>query len=166
MNIFQEIAKAWHFFREQGVMKTITSREAPFLIQFGKYGICGVLSVVVFFIVTELGRAIYPAPFAETLPDSLRARNNVILHFIAFLPSNFTAYFLNRWLVFTPGRHTFGKEMALFTLISLISFTIGEFIPHQLVSNLGIPNRLADLSFIISSALINFICRKFLVFEK
>jgi putative flippase GtrA len=152
--IQREIAKAWSFFRENGVKQTILSREAPFLIQFGKYGVCGVLSVVVFLIVTFVGEALFPERYSKDLPEFKRAINLIPLHLVAFIPSNFTAYFLNRWLVFTPGRHQFKKEMTLFTIISFISFGLGELITFLLVTGVSVNNT------------VNFVCRKFLVFEK
>ena len=164
--ITREVGKAWQFFREKGFKETLLSREAPFLIQFGKYGVCGVISVVVLALVIYLGEALAPQYFSDNLPDNTIAWNTAILHFIAFVPSNFVAYGLNRWLVFTPGRHSVKKEMILFTIISLVSFSIGEMLPFWLINNLDLPRPVVHFSFIISSAMVNFVCRKFLVFEK
>ena len=164
--ISREITRAWQFFREQGVKKTLLSREAPFLVQFGKYGFCGILSVVVFFLIAKPGEALFPDYYSKDLPDLERALHLIPLHFIAFLPSNFTAFFLNRWLVFTPGRHHFKKEMGLFTLISFLSFALGELLTFLLVNGLEINNLAAHFTFIIGSALVNFVCRKFLVFVR
>ena len=164
--IRREIERAWSYYREQGVRETILSREAPFLIQFGKYGLCGVLSVLVLLAVTWGSRTLFPEAFALTLDPQKRAFHNSVVHFLAFVPSNFTAYALNRWLVFTPGRHSTRKELTLFTLISLVSFSLGEILPAWLVSAYNLPNAVADLSFVVSSALVNFACRKFLVFAK
>jgi len=160
------IGEAWSYFREHGFKKTLLSRDTPFLIQFGKYGVCGVLSVVVFFAVVKTGEQFHPERFTLDLPESQRSLNLFVLHLAAFLPSNFAAYTLNRWLVFTPGRHSTRKELSLFTLISFISFAIGELIPVWLVNSFNVPNNVAHFSFIISSAMVNFACRKFLVFEK
>ncbi len=164
--ITREIKLAWNFFRQNGIKETILSRQAPFIIQFGKYGICGIVSVVVLTLIIIAGEILFPQHFSETLPKEIRAKNNLILHFIAFVPSNFTAYFLNRWLVFTPGRHSFQKEMILFTIISLISFTAGEILQYFLIINFETKQAIAHASFVVSSALVNFICRKFFVFEK
>lgn len=164
--ITREISRAWFYLREHGLKKTLLARDAPLLIQFGKYGLCGVLSVILFFIVAKAGEALYPASFSTDLPESQRAKNLFLVHLAAFLPSNFAAYALNRWLVFTPGRHSARKELSLFTLISFISFALGELLPVVLVNAFNVPNNVAHLSFVISSALINFVCRKFLVFEK
>lgn len=164
--IRREIERAWGYYREQGFRETLLSREAPFFIQFGKYGVCGVLSVLVLLAVTWGARALSPESFALTLDPEKRAFHNSMVHFVAFVPSNFTAYALNRWLVFTPGRHSTRKELILFTLISLVSFALGEILPAWLVSAYNLPNAVADLSFVVSSALVNFACRKFLVFAK
>jgi len=161
-----EISKAWAYFRKYGFRRTIFDRDTPFLIQFGKYGICGVCSLIVFLIVTKIAEAFYPEYFGAGVSDAVRASALPWLHFAAFIPSNFTAYGLNRWLVFTPGRHGVFKELSLFTLVSFISFGIGELIPVYLVKNFSVPNNVAHLSFVISSAMVNFVCRKFFVFEK
>ncbi len=164
--IVREITKAWTFFRERGFREILLSREAPFLIQFGKYGVCGVLSVIVFFIIVFLGESLFPESFGQELHGNLRARNIALLHLAAFLPSNFTAYALNRWLVFTPGRHSARKELILFTAVSFLSFALGEFLPFWLIKNANVPTFVVHLSFVLSSALVNFGVRKFLVFEK
>ena len=164
--ITRELAKAWHFFQEHGFKKTLLTREAPFMIQFGKYGVCGVISVVVLGLVILLGETLVPHYFSNNLPNKTIAWNTVILHFLAFIPSNFVAYGLNRWLVFTPGRHSGKKELTLFTIISLLSFSIGEILPFWLINNLDLPRLAIHFSFILSSAMINFACRKFLGFEK
>ena len=164
--ILRETSKAWDFFREKGVKETLLSRDAPFLIQFGKYGVCGVISVVVLALVIYLGESLQPQFFSKNLPNQTLAWNTAILHFIAFVPSNFVAYGLNRWLVFTPGRHPAKKELVLFTIISLLSFSLGEVLPFWFINNFEFPRPVVHFSFIISSALVNFVCRKFLVFEK
>jgi putative flippase GtrA len=164
--ISREISRAWDFFRAQGFKNTLLSREAPFLIQFGKYGVCGVFSVLVFFVVVLVGELFFSTFFSTDLPKLERAIHLIPLHLIAFIPSNFTAYFLNRWLVFTPGRHQFGKEMLYFTIISFISFFLGELLTFFLVTQASANNLVAHFTFIVGSALVNFVCRKFLVFEK
>lgn len=166
MNIFHEIKLSWSHFRAHGLRASLLGRDTPFLIQFGKYGVCGVLSVLVFFLVVLIGEFYWAEKFSLELDPSERSRHIAALHFLAFLPSNFAAYYLNRLFVFTPGRHHPLKEIGLFTLISFISFSLGELIPLWLVSQHNVPNFAAHGSFIISSALINFAARKFLVFEK
>lgn len=164
--IIRETQRAWQFFRTEGFQNTLFSKDAPFLIQFGKYGVCGVISVITFLIAVYIGESLFPAAFSADLPEGTRARNTALLHFAAFLPSNFVAYALNRWLVFSPGRHSQKKELILFTTISFISFALGEIAPIILITHFNAPRPLVHLSFVISSALVNFVCRKFFVFEK
>ena len=164
--ITDEITKAWAFFRKHGLKESLLSRETPFLIQFGKYGVCGLISVVAFLLVAFLGQWLFPDSFFQDLPSGMRAKNIALLHLVAFLPSNFIAYALNRWLVFTPGRHSAKKEIILFTVVSFLSFVLGEILPLWLVKTINVPTIVANLSFVVSSALVNFIARKFLVFEK
>lgn len=166
MKIFSEIKLSLSHLQTYGVRASLFGRDTPFLIQFGKYGLCGVLSVIVFAIVVVIGQTSYPEKFTLDLSSETRSHNIALLHLLAFLPSNLTAYYLNRLFVFTPGRHNQLKEISLFTLISFFSFSLGEMIPLWLVSQYNIPNVAAHGSFIISSALINFIARKFLIFEK
>ena len=71
--ITREVGKAWQFFREQGFKKTLLTREAPFLIQFGKYGICGVISVIVLALVISLGEFIFPQSFSNNLSNKTLA---------------------------------------------------------------------------------------------
>ena len=78
--ILREISKAWDFFREQGVKETLLSRDAPFLIQFGKYGVCGVISVVVLALVIYLGESLQPQFFSKNLPNQTLAWNLSLIH--------------------------------------------------------------------------------------
>lgn len=163
--ITREIGKAWTFLRQKGIKECLLSRETPFLIQFGKYGFCGVISLLVFIIFVTYAEHFFPHYFSSDLLAQNLAWNTAILHFLAFIPANFVAYGLNRWLVFTPGRHSMKRELCLFTLISFISFALGEILPFWLIQNFSLPRPLIHFSFVISSALINFICRKLFVFE-
>ena len=136
------------------------------MVQFGKYGLCGILATFVFLTVTTLGRGLFPEAFLESAAAGTQARNLFLLHFAAFLPSNLTAYGLNRWLVFTPGRHSPARELGLFTLISFTSFLCGEVLPLILETQSTVPDLVVDLSFVVSSTLINFVCRKLFVFQR
>ena len=84
--ITREVGKAWQFFREQGFKKTLLTSEAPFLIQFGKYGICGVISVIALALVIYLGELLFTQSFSDKLSNKTLAWNTAIFHFIAFIP--------------------------------------------------------------------------------
>ena len=153
------------------IISDLKVRENPPLwAQFFKYGICGVLSVIILILTVQFIEHSFPEFLdKKALSDSQFQLNLTIALFCAFVPSNFFAYFSNRMFVFTPGRHTFFKEMSYFTIISAISFAGGELGKRAIVS--AQPDNpyivlLATLSFAISSALVNFIARKYLVFSK
>ncbi len=107
-----------------------------------------------------------PSSNGAPITDALRERNLIIANAIAFPFSNSAAYFLNvRW-VFTQGRHHPVREFLLFTLISGCSFFAGLLGGPKLIGWFGVPSLVAQASFMITSALVNFVCRKFLVFAK
>ncbi len=151
--------------------KWLWTRDAPAVIQFGKYGMCGVASVVVLLACTySLTYTLLPAMEGMTvdgapISDALRERNLMLANIIAFLPSNLTAYALNALWVFTPGRHSRWTEFGLFTGISAVAFAAGLVGP-KLIGWFGVSTHFAELSLVVTSALVNFVCRKFLVFLK
>ncbi len=152
--------------------KWLWTRDAPAFVQFGKYGVCGVASIVVLnVIVYLLGYTVLPAMEGMTvdgapISDDLRERNLILANVIAFLPSNVVAYTLNALWVFTPGRHSRWKEFGLFTFISAIGFFAGLLGGPKLIGWFGVSSHIAQLSLIVTSALVNYVCRKFLVFLK
>ena len=161
------IAESWAFLRENGLWQTLRSREVPGLIQFGKYGACGVIAVAFHAaIVYAIGLTVNPA-VGEHIPKEIKETRTMWNNTVAFFLSNFVAYFLNVMFVFKPGRHGKRKEITLFFIISGISFFAGLFaIPlvfSAIDTNKGIEH-FANLGFIVTSAMVNFVCRKFLVF--
>jgi len=150
------------------------SREAHPIIQFGKYGFCGVLAVVALTLGWMFFAQWFPvvepsadalANGAEPLGDKLRAKNNVIANLLAFLPSNIVAYVLNVLFVFESGRHSRVKEFSMFTGVSFFSFVVGLLGGPFLISHFGIPSALSQIGLIVTSTLVNFVCRKFLIFK-
>ncbi len=143
--------------------------QPPLWAQFFKYGICGILSLIILVLVVQGIEFFFPQFLnKETLGQSQFQTNLTIALFCAFVPSNFFAFFSNRMFVFTPGRHTFFIEISYFTLISAISFTGGEFAKRAMVRVYADNEHiilLATLSFALSSAVVNFIARKYLIFS-
>ncbi|MEM7699077.1 MAG: GtrA family protein [Verrucomicrobiota bacterium] len=112
--------------------------------------------------------------FAETLfpvtedsgLDSPALRANLIkANLAAFFFGNVFAYLMNAWLVFTPGRHSRLREFAIFTAIALLSFSLGLF-GGPFFFGEGSSVVLAQAGFTVTSAVVNFLCRKFLVFQR
>lgn len=138
--------------------------DAPLWAQFFKYGICGVLSLVVFAAVIAAVKIASPSYLNDHLPKDTLQLHTTVVFTAGFVLSNFFAFFTNRAFVFTPGKHSFLKEMTIFTIISGISF-IGGHLGKTYVIDLGYSSMLAAACFAVSSALINFVARKFIVFE-
>ncbi|MFC5049038.1 GtrA family protein [Rubritalea spongiae] len=140
-------------------------KEGPLWAQFFKYGLCGVLSTVILVLVMLMFQLFAPDFMSNDLPVEDRQVNLRIALFSAFVPANLFAYFTNRWLVFTPGKYGFWREIGVFTLISIISFIGGE-VGKVWMVNWGFANWAAAMAFAVSSAMVNFVARKFLVFAR
>ncbi len=136
----------------------------PLWAQFFKYGVCGIIATLVLGLVWTLARIYIPDYIANDLPDNTKKLHSAHVMLVAFILANFVAYFSNRIFVFTPGKHSFIREMSLFFLISAISFLAGNFAKDWFI-DLGTNIDVAALSFAVSSALVNFVARKYLVFS-
>lgn len=130
---------------------------------------CGASATLVqLIIVFALSYTIIPAMDGmmvngQPITKGTRAFNLVINNLIAFPFSNLVAYLLNALWVFTPGRHSKLKEFAMFTGISLFSLLIGLSIT-LLIEWYNWPTGLAQIGIVITSAMVNYVCRKFLIF--
>lgn len=168
------ISDAITFFRQNDVKTILTrirARNVPPLIQFTVYGMCGCLATVVFLgIVIVLSKTVIPAyegmiVDGSPMTDTLRAKNLLINNTIAFLVANVVAYITNILFVFKGGRHHPVLEFLYFTLISGIAFVISQAAGPWLVNRFGIPTNVAILTNVVTSMLLNFVCRKFFVFK-
>lgn len=162
------LAETRRFFQENDwrtILKRMNERDTHPLIQFLKYGICGfgalLVSQSVFF---PLAIWVWPA-FGTDIPNDVRWLHSLYSNIPAFIVGNFFAYFTNAKWVFTPGRHGKGVEFLLFTLVSSISFFVGLFAGPFLIRTYGISTLLAQLLMVVSSVLVNFVCRKFVIFK-
>ena len=159
--------EAWLYFRQHGIKKSLTAKDAPWMIQFAKYGFCGVAAVVAHNLAVYWLNYNY-LPFrgdvAEALSDTEKSNNLMIANLIAFPIGNFVAYFSNLIIVFEGGRHSRWKEFVYFTVISFISWFVGLMGGPVLV-RYGLNPDFAQLGFVITSALVNFVCRKFIIFK-
>jgi putative flippase GtrA len=175
-SIFTQISEIQKYVTSHSIRETvgwINSKESPGLIQFVKYGICGIAStIVVLGLWKLLGSTILPCFTGMELADgslideATRKRNNILVNLIAFMPANFVAFFLNVLWVFEPGRHSKLKEFSLFTLISGFSFGAGVIGgPELLIGVFGLPSIVSQLGLVVTSALVNFVCRKMFIFK-
>ena len=148
------------------------------LVQFIKYAIAGGIATVVHVLIFYLlAWKIFPAinstdPVAGWLniepsntSDNLRAWFYVLDYFVAFMISNFVVYKINVKWVFEPGRHSRGKELSLFYLVSGGSVGIGVLIGWILINYYGMSTTPTFIINIIVCLLINYVVRKFVIFK-
>ncbi|MBB5030694.1 GtrA family protein [Prosthecobacter vanneervenii] len=164
-----KIGEALQFFREnswRSILARLNSRDTHPFIQFIKYTICGVGSLTVttaiFVALSKWG--MFPA-LDSSLPNEVRALNSTYNNLISFFFGNIFAYVTNSLWVFTPGRHHRVLEFIYFTAVSTTGFTIGLLSGPLLIKMYGISTLAAQLLLIVSSTMVNFVCRKFFVFK-
>lgn len=151
------IKRAWQYFA--------SPTEGSGIMQFGKYGVCGVLSVVVLTIAWLFFSKWFPSELSSGLSDSVRAKNTLIANLLAFPISNIFAYITNVLFVFESGRHSRWMEFVMFSSVSLFSFLVGLLCGPLLIQMFGIPSWLSQIGLVVTSALVNFACRKFFIFK-
>ena len=148
------------------------------LVQFIKYGIGGCLATTVHiglfylmalkFLPALSSNDVIAGLLHLSVPEvsnALRARNSMIDNTAAFLFSNLTAYLINIYWVFEPGRHHPVLEFLYFYLVSGISVVIGSSLMGYLIHSYGITTTHAFLVNVVVSLLINYVVRKNLVFK-
>ncbi len=160
----------WRSVREHGPGRTLRwlgSREAPVTFQFLKYAALGGFTTLVHVTCfTGFSHTLFPAHdylVEGGLADSLKERNAILSNLLAFPIAMVFNYFVNVRLVFTSGRHSRGKEFGLFALISFLAFGVGLLCGPALISR-GLDPWIAQGGLVVTSALLNFVCRKYLVF--
>ncbi|WFB35341.1 GtrA family protein [Kiritimatiellota bacterium B12222] len=169
----------------KGWLRAILSREQHPLLQFIRYGISGVAAmaanVLAFWICIQW---FYPASpdvanelemmtggvggisqWWSTMRHDPQVAAYVKANTVAFLLSNIVAYVLNFKWVFQGGRHSRQVEILLFFVVSLFSFVLGTAMASVLVGSFGVHEYVAKISDVVFAILINYLCRKFLVFK-
>jgi putative flippase GtrA len=147
-------------------------------LQFIKYAVCGGLAmatdILVFFLVAWL---LFPALTTDDVlvrlfhlkvvdvPEYLRMINFCLSNGVAFLLSNLVAYILNVLFVFERGRHDRKKEVVLFYVVSAISVGLGVGIGALLIHGFGLSTTFSYVAKAISTVLINFVARKYIIFR-
>ena len=147
-------------------------------VQFLKYSMCGgfafAVDLVVFFLVAwfwfpsltedDVFVRIFHLQI-ESIPEGIRTLNFIIGNGIAFLASNLTAYILNILFVFKSGKHNRWKEVGLFYLVSGISVGLGVLVGVVLIKGFGLSTTFSYVAKAISTMLINYWARKFIIFK-
>lgn len=153
-------------------------RDAHPAVQFVKYGIGGALASAVDLLgFYAAAIALFPAlspddPAARLLglhpaaiAESARSAHYVWDKSISFLFANFTAYLVNIYWVFTPGRHSKAVELALFYAVSGASFAVGTGIGWLLIRSAGLSTTCAYAANLAAAVLINYAGRKYFIFK-
>ncbi|MDR0993258.1 MAG: GtrA family protein [Verrucomicrobiota bacterium] len=154
------------------------SHDASAVVQFIKYGLAGGVATAVHILTFFLaGFLLFPCVTQKDIlvrllglavpvvEESLRARNAVYSNVLAFLVSNLVCYLLNRLFVFKPGRHHVALEFMLFFGVSALSMTVGTTLMGVLIREFGMQTTPAFGANILSSLAINYVLRKFVVFN-
>ena len=162
----------------RGILAQFAQREAGPIVQFIKYGIAGGVATAVHVTVFALCACfVLPAltagdPAVEylgfpvaTVGESTRALYAMLDNVIAFLFSNLTAYVINIFWVFKPGRHKRSVEVGLFFAGSAISLGVGSGLMWLIIRWQGTETTYAFGMNIIAAVLINYAARKYLIFK-
>lgn len=155
-----------------------SSRQAGTLVQFVKYALCGgvalAVDVAVFYfaawrlfpalreddpIVRRLGWTVRP------VEEKYRAARFVYATLTAFFFSNLTAYGLNVLWVFAPGRHVWWMELTLFYAVSGFSIALGAALGWLTIRRLRWSTTASYAGKLLAALLVNFVGRKFLIFQ-
>jgi putative flippase GtrA len=97
--------------------------------------------------------------------EDVRSRRFVINTIVAFLFSNLTAYLINIVWVFKPGRHTWWMELLMFYAVSGMAIAIGTLLGWFCIRRMHFSTTFSYVTKGISALLINFVCRKFIIFR-
>jgi putative flippase GtrA len=148
------------------------------VVQFIKYGISGGIATATHILVFHLvAWKIFFALQAndwfvkllnlpiEDLDDVTRSQNSMKGNGIAFVISNLVAYVINIYWVFVPGRYPWIIEIALFYLVSGVSIVIGTALMGFLIRRFGMLTTYAFGSNIFTAVMINYVMRKFFIFD-
>jgi putative flippase GtrA len=79
--------------------------------------------------------------------------------------SNLAAYITNVLWVFEAGRHRKHVEIGLFYIVSGFSLAVGAGIGWSLIRLGGISTSFSYAGTVAASILINYVCRKYIVFR-
>ncbi len=162
----------WNHARDHGWRETflwLKSPDTPVTFQFLKYAALGVFTTFVHVgLFTWFSHTWFPAHdylVEGGIPDSLKERNAILSNLLAFPLAAIFNYVVNVLFVFKSGRHSRLREFLLFIGISFLSFGVGLLSGPLLISR-GLDPWIAQGGLVVTSALLNFVCRKFIVFLK
>ena len=146
--------------------------------QIFKYGVIGILATAINLAVAELFAAyVWPClgpddlfvkflGFASSsVGDAERATRAVYCNLVGFFVANVVCWLLNRRFVFTPGRHHWAVEYALFLGGSGFAIACGSAAIWFLVRFEGMQTTYSFVINVLVSVAVNFVVRKCFVFK-
>lgn len=162
----------------QDLLQQFLQRDAGPVVQFLKYAIAGGIATGVdMFFFFLLAWRVIPAlrendPIVRKLgltvrhvEEEDRSRRFILCTALAFMMSNLTAYLINIFWVFEPGRYPWFIELALFYAVSGLSIVIGTAIGWAMIRYLHLSTSFSYAGKLLASLMINFVCRKYFVFK-
>jgi putative flippase GtrA len=111
-----------------------------------------------------IARTFYGDYIADDLPREILKTHLAYVMFIGFVLANIVAYITNRMFVFTPSVRHWTMEFLIFLAVSGVSFYAGNYAKDWFI-DAGLNKDVAALSFVVASALVNFLARKYLVLD-
>lgn len=149
------------------ILAALHSREVHPLIQFLKYGLCGVAATMVHALIFFVSAKYFIPGLESNCPDQWeRAKASVGNNAVALIFSNATAYALNVKWVFIPGRHSMVREFLYFTLVNLPGAVCGGLVSYWVTAQFDWPTWAAFGMFVLLNVMINFTCRKQFIFKR
>ena len=156
----------------RAIAARVMSRDTHPIIQFIKYGVCGVAAALAHNLTVLLVATLW-LPTAKgmlvdgvVLDEATRVVNLRLANLIAFPVGALVAYVTNVLWVFSRGRHSRRRELVLFVLVSALSFFPCLYSVDWFAGRLGWSSTATQLGFIFVSVCVNFICRKLFIFQK
>lgn len=163
------LSAALQFFRENDlrtIVRRISSRDTHPLIQFIKYAVCGVIALSTHTLLFALLIKFFYPELADTSRDPWqRALDSFEPTAIIFMLVNVLVYWLNTRWVFTQGKHSMLVEFLLFTVVNMPGALAGSLGQAALIRYFNWHPLLAMLGFVVPNVLINYLCRKFVIFK-
>jgi putative flippase GtrA len=154
------------------------SLDTPAVLQFIKYALAGGLATITHIVIFHLiAWKIFPSLQEKDhavrffhlaireINVTTRARNSMIGNFIAFLIANMVAYITNILFVFQGGKYPIIIEILLFYAVSGISAFLGTMLMGILIRRFGLLTTYAFASNIFTAVMINYVMRKFFIFN-
>lgn len=161
----------------KAALDAFLSTDASPAIQFVKYALAGGIATAVHIFTFFLaGFLLWPCVGKDDIlvrlfrlrprevEEELRARRAVYCNILAFLCSNGVCYMLNRLFVFKAGAHAMWLEAMLFVSVSALSTSLGTLLMGVLIKRFHVQTTWAFSANAVTSLLINFVLRKFVVF--